>query len=349
MDVYTRRLAEEMSRYAQKEKETLQTLYVGGGTPNLLGGERLALLIEKAAQAFFLVPGAEVTVEVNPTECSEDFFLRLRKAGVNRVSMGLQSANPDELRLLGRRHSLKDVENAVAAARRAGFQNLSLDLMLGLPKEKAFGEGLLKNSREKLLNSVRFVESLGVEHVSSYILKVEENTPFARQKIILPSDDDVAEEYLFLVQELERRGYEQYEISNFSRPGFESRHNLLYWHGEEYLGLGPGAHSFYKGNRFFYPRNLQDFIQGTPPTADGEGGGFQEMALLAFRLKEGLHLETCRERFGAEGERLFKEMLQRVKKIPPALIRTEEGRIFFTPQGFLVSNALIIRLLPEEL
>ena len=320
-----------------EDPRVVQTVYFGGGTPNLLGAERLARLLEAVRRAFSVLPDAEITTEANPTQVDAAFFRDLREAGFNRVSMGLQSAQEEELRLLGRKHTARDVERAVAAARQAGFENISLDLMLGLPG----------GSRERLRSSIDFAAGLGVEHISSYLLKVEEGTPFAARGIQVPEDDETADQYLFCVDELAKRGYAQYEISNFSKPGRESRHNLVYWRGEEYLGLGPGAHSFYGVRRFFYPRDLKAFLEGSPPRPDGEGGSPEEFAMLNLRLTRGLRREDCRARFGAAGERMFETALGNAKKCPPGLVRADEHSIFFTPEGFLVSNALILRLLPE--
>lgn len=316
-------------------RERAETVYFGGGTPNLLGAERLAALLSQVARSFDLAAAAEVTLEANPTHVDEGFFRAVKEAGFNRLSMGMQSVNENELELLGRKHTPKDVEAAVQAARAAGFENLSLDLMLGLPG----------GTKEKLLQSIEFAAGLEPEHISSYLLKIEPGTPFSARHLVLPEDDCAADQYLFCVEELEKRGYEQYEISNFARPGRESRHNLVYWHGEEYLGFGPAAHSFYHGKRFYYPRDFEGFLAGNAPCPDGEGGSFSEYAMLNLRLKEGLHLAQCRERFGSEGEKSFAQMVQNAKSCPPHLIRADSEQISFTTEGFLVSNALLLRIL----
>lgn len=319
-------------------RERAETVYFGGGTPNLLGAERLTVLLRQVERSFDLASAAEITLEANPTHVDEAFFRQVRAAGFNRLSMGLQSANPEELALLGRKHTPGDVTRAVRAARKAGFQNISLDLMLGLPG----------GSKASLENSIAFAADLEPEHLSSYILKVEENTPFAARHVILPDGDETAEQYLFLTEELGKRGYAQYEISNFARPHRESRHNLVYWHDEEYLGFGPGAHSFYGGKRFYYPRDLKAFLNGEPPCPDGEGGSFSEYAMLNLRLTEGLQKEKCRERFGRSGEEGFVRLLERARRCPAHLVRADTGRILFTPEGFLVSNSLLLKLLDGE-
>ncbi len=337
MDQYVKALCDKMKRWAEgRSRPAVKTVYFGGGTPNLLGAARLSALLGQAEASFGLAAAAEVTLEVNPSRLTDRaFFSTLREAGFNRLSMGMQSANEDELRLLGRKHTAEDVKRAVREARAAGFSNISLDMMLGLPG----------GSCEKLKHSVAFAAELGVEHISAYILKVEPGTPFAAGGVQLPEDDETADQYLFCVEELAKRGYAQYEISNFARPGFESRHNLVYWHEEEYLGLGPSAHSFLDGQRFFYPRSLEKFLTGDPPIPDGKGGNFQEYAMLNLRLTEGLRRDRCVERFGRQGEIAFARALENIKKCPPGLIRTDGETISFTPEGFLVSNALILALL----
>ena len=220
MDAYVNAVLAVLGPWREKLRgREIATVYFGGGTPSLLGAERLARLLRGVKDCFSLAPGAEVTLEANPTQVDRAFFQGVREAGFDRLSMGLQSANEEELRLLGRAHSPRQAARAVEDARAAGFSNISLDLMLGLPG----------GAREKLGRSIGFAAALGVEHISSYILKVEPGTPFARQGVEVPDDDSTAEQYLFAVEELAKRGYGQYEISNFAKPGRESRHNLLCW------------------------------------------------------------------------------------------------------------------------
>lgn len=334
-DEYTQAMETAICDWAEKTDIPVETVYFGGGTPSLLGAKRLEKILNRLQADFSVDEAAEITLEANPNSVDEKFFTELRAAGFNRLSMGLQSANEDELKLLGRRHTAADAAKAVKMARTAGFENISLDLMLGLPN----------SNTDKLKHSIEFAASLDIEHISSYILKIEEGTPFAAKGIQLPDGDDTAEQYLFCVDELAWHGYGQYEISNFSRPGRESRHNLIYWHGEEYLGLGAGAHSFLGGKRFYYPRDFIAFINGEPPHSDGTGGSFEEFAMLNLRLTGGLRRSDCVGKFGREGEEKFTKVLANSKKCPPPLLNCTEDSISFTPQGFLVSNALLVRLL----
>lgn len=337
VDSFIGRTLELMARYGNGCSRTVSTVYFGGGTPSLLGAGRLGELMEGAARYFDLSPGAEITCEVNPTGVSGEFFRELHAAGFNRLSMGMQSANEDELRLLGRKHGPREVSQAVEWARAAGFKNLSLDLMLALPG----------STEESLGRSIDFAASLAPEHISAYILKIEPSTPFGSRELALPGEDDTAGQYLFTVKRLGELGYVQYEISNFSRPGYESRHNLCYWRCNEYLGLGPAAHSFYRGRRFHWERDLEGYLSGDGPRDDGPGGDMEEFAMLNLRLTRGLSEEDCMARFGVTGRELFTKIKARAARCPETLAAISPGRVSFTPEGFLVSNALLARLLED--
>lgn len=334
-DRYVSRTLELMAGYGGECDGEISTVYFGGGTPSVIGARRLGALLDGAKRRFHIAPGAEITCELNPKGVSREFFRELRAAGFNRLSMGMQSANEEELRLLGRGHGPGDVRLAVERARAAGFKNISLDLMLALPG----------STDESLQRSIDFAAALSPEHISAYILKIEPGTPFASRELTLPGDDDTAGQYLFAVKRLGELGYAQYEISNFSRPGYESRHNLCYWRCEEYLGLGPSAHSFYRGRRFYWERDLEGYLRGEGPVDDGPGGDMEEFAMLNLRLTRGLLKGDCIARFGEEGRELFAKIRDRAAQCPGGLVDMGRGRVGFTPEGFLVSNALLARLL----
>lgn len=247
--------------------------------------------------------------------------------------MGLQSANQDELTALGRIHSTKQVEKAVRKAKELGIDNISLDLMLGIPNM----------TKKSLLKSIEFCDSLDITHISCYILKIEEGTPFHKnyENLCLPNEDETSDLYLYMVEELEKRGFYQYEISNFAKKGFESRHNLKYWESKEYLGLGPAAHSYIGKERMFFPRDIQAFLQGNQPVFDSFGGDFQEFAMLKLRLCKGLSRKDC-QKFGQDK---FEEILKKAKKIPPNLIIINKENIRLSSEGFLLSNAILSKLL----
>ncbi len=336
MDSYKQALIERIELLGKKYSYGFEadTVYFGGGTPSLMGGDALCEILGAVKTAFKVEDGAEVTVEANPESVSGEFFRCVKAGGFNRLSMGLQSANEDELRLLGRAHSCEDVARAVGMARQAGIENITLDLMLGLPGQ----------TESKLSDSIDFCADLKVPHLSSYILKVEENTVFGRKNLQLPEDDSVSDLYLFAALRLKELGYKHYEISNFAREGFESRHNLKYWHCEEYLGIGPGAHSFLEGKRFCFNPHIKDFMAGAEPIDDGTGGDFEEYAMLNLRLADGLVRKNTRERFSG-GDMLFEGVLKKAMKIPQELIIADNKKIALTTKGFLVSNAIIGKII----
>ena len=310
------------------------TLYIGGGTPSVLGAKNLATLVN-ACNSGFMTDDAEITVECNPHGLDEDFFKILRECGVNRISFGMQSAIDNERRILGRLSDRNQVENAVKTAQRVGFENITLDVMLGIP-----------NQTEKSLNeTLDFCISLGVPHISAYMLKLEENTYFYKNqnKYNFPNDDLTADLYLQMCETLENNGIMQYEISNFAKQGFESRHNLKYWHCDEYLGLGPSAHSFLNGKRFYFDRDFQAFMNGNSPIDDGFGGDFTEYAMLNLRLVEGLKEEKVFERFG---HNIPKEIYDNSKIfIDNGYMTKTENGLALTRKGFLLSNSILSEIL----
>lgn len=340
LEVYTKAVCARLFSYGEKYgHRAVGTVYFGGGTPSVLGAERLCTILNAVKAAFDVRAGAEITAECNPADVDRTFFETLKQGGFNRISMGMQSANADELKLLGRRHTAQDVKNAMRAAREAGIDNVSVDLMLALPG----------SSCEKLKKSIDFCAELGADHVSAYILKIEPGTPFSKMadSLELPDEDGAADQYLFMADRLKELGYAQYEISNFTRPGKESRHNLQYWRCGEYLGIGPAAHSFADGRRFYFPRDLAGFLDGNEPVDDGTGGGFAEFAMLALRLTEGLRKTACAARFPDSGT-LFEDILSRAKRLPKQLVCADNEKIALTAEGFLVSNAILAEILPEE-
>ncbi|MCI1966148.1 MAG: radical SAM family heme chaperone HemW [Oscillospiraceae bacterium] len=334
MEQYTERIVKEIKYEAEQSGRTADTLYFGGGTPSLLGAGRLIRIVEAARRGFGL-EHAEITVEANPAEDLSDFFREIRAAGVNRLSLGLQSANEKELRLLGRRHTAQQAARCIGQAQNAGFDNLSLDLMLAVQGQ----------TEESLRRSIAFCARAGARHVSAYLLQVEPGTAYFKQKetLDIPDEDEAAALYLLACGELERNGFHQYEISNFAQGGYEGRHNLKYWHDEEYLGFGPAAHSFLNGRRFSKKRSLKAFLQGEMPQEQGKGGDFEEFAMLALRLTEGLTDARCRERFGCPVPQKIKAAAKRYESAG-LTVCTQDG-FHFTPRGFLVSNQLTAEVL----
>ena len=336
MDDYCRALERHLAEVApQAECHKADTVYFGGGTPSYLGAERLCRLLGSIRKLYKVDKHAEITLEANPDSATDRKTLkRLRKAGFNRLSLGVQSMDDALLQTIGRIHTRQQVQEAVAAARKAGFKNLSLDLIYGLP-------GQTMEGWEKTLSDA---VGLHPEHLSCYGLKLEEGTPLYRQRdsLTLPDDEAQADMYLYAVEYLRQNGYEQYEISNFARPGHASRHNLKYWTLGEYAGFGPGAYSDFGGIRYGYIRDLDRYIAGELVLAESEhipvSEREMEYIMLRLRTTEGMNIREFenrfRQRFDPLGARLETYAAHGLAQ------RTEQGW-HLTPRGFLVSNQII--------
>lgn len=316
---------------AYRGSAEIDTIYFGGGTPSLLPVQFISDILQEVNENF-VVRDAEVTIEVNPKTVNDEKLLQFYKIGINRISIGVQSCVDEELKYLGRLHSYNDAKSTVLSAFNAGFRNISCDLMLGITGQTI----------ESLRHSINQLCELPISHVSAYMLKVEENTEFNKQEIIdsLPNDDLVSDMYLLMVEMLEENGFAQYEISNFSKIGFESRHNLKYWKCREYIGIGPSAHSYFNGKRYAVPNSLQDFIDNDrqiEEITEENPASFEEIAMLQLRLKQGLCLTDF-------GERSAKMMSKAVALERAELLTITGDSISLTPKGFLVSNAIIEEL-----
>lgn len=334
LDTYTDVVCEAIKTYVQSENILFDTVYFGGGTPSLLGSERL-IKIMNVIKIHSVIP-CEVTLEINPASLSKLDFLKLKKVGFNRLSIGLQTALDDELKLLGRQHSAKDAANTIKLARQSGFSNISLDLIIAIPDQTI----------DSLKRSIDFCINQDIQHISAYLLKVEEGTQFYKNKLSLnlKTEDEEAEMYLFLVSELKKSGFNQYEISNFAKKGYTGKHNLKYWQAQEYLGIGPSAHSFVNGKRFFYPRSIKDFLSGNIKAIDdGVGGTIDEYLMLNLRLCEGLNNSKFKSRFGFNLPEIYFKRAKQFQKYGLTFVDNENIRL--TPKGFLISNELISKML----
>lgn len=337
-DRYLQSLINSLRHWSSQLHTTADTVYLGGGTPTLLGADRLARLITAARDAFSVPNDAEITLEANPGDDLNDVLAAFSSVGGNRLSLGVQAVNDRQLQLLGRRHTVADVDTAILAAHRVGIANISCDLMLGTSEQTI--EDVRAASR-------RFAE-WGARHVSAYLLKLESGTPYAAAPPPLPDDDAAASLYLEAVAALKEQGYAQYEISNFARPDFESRHNLKYWHSEPYLGIGPAAHSFLEGKRLYYPRSLIAFLDGCEPLPETSNDTVipenspAEFAMLRLRLTEGLTEAAFAARFGTSIPTAWRE---KAAALPPHLVTVETDGIHLSPEGFLVSDAIIAHIL----
>ena len=322
---YKKRLIEEIKQWGAKLGRPIDTVYFGGGTPSLMADE-LPEIMRVIKATFPLTKDAEITMEMNPADNSEEVLKFVLEAAVNRLSIGAQSGDNEELKLLGRRHTAEQTTETVRLARNLGFDNISLDIMLGLPHSNS----------ETIGKTLDYITDLQPEHISAYILKIEENTVFHEiyDTLSLPDDDKTAEQYLQMCEYLETKGYSHYEISNFAKSKRTSRHNLKYWKLDDYLGIGPAAHSFIDGKRFYYERNLASFLSGSSPVSDGIGGTKEEQIMLALRLKEGLEVE------------FNPKLLSKCKLFEQkALLKINDNRIILTDKGMLLSNSIITEIM----
>ena len=340
MDDYTDALCAHLTETAPfAAGHTVDTVYFGGGTPSYLGEKRLVQILKTILKKYRVDRHAEITLEANPDSAGDQKALKaLRKAGFNRVSLGMQSACEEELREIGRVHTMDQVRAAVEAARKAGFDNLSLDLIYGLPHQ----------TQDRWAANLAAAVDLAPDHLSCYGLKVEEGTPlFARREGAgLPDDEAQADMYLYTVDYLRRFGYFQYEISNFARTGRESRHNLKYWTLGEYAGFGPGAHSDFGDVRYAYEKDLAGYIrgvrEGTPMLSENDRippmDRDTEWLMLGLRTVRGLDPKDFEQRFRRRFS-MFLPFLTQCEQAGYAVY--EEDRWHLTPKGFLVSNQII--------
>ena len=342
MDSYVTAAINELQKYRGIKADTL---YIGGGTPTLLGAKRVERLL-KAVSAFG--PFSEATIEANPADDIYDTLSAAASGGINRLSLGVQTAAYNELQLLSRRHCNKDVQKTFAAARKAGIKNISADVMLAIPSQTA----------ASLAETLSFVTALSPKHISAYLLKLEQGTPLYNMKnmLSLPNPDTAAELYLQCCNTLEDNGYKQYEISNFAKDGFYSRHNMNYWKCGEYIGIGPAAHGFLNGRRYYYKSDINEFINGGGPVFEDVGGTAEEYLMLGLRTADGISVEeycnmALREQkndiddcgsSALDKDGLLKFAAELSKN---GMATFENGVLKLTKSGFLVSNEIISRCL----
>ena len=358
---YVQALASEIERWGDMlGRPAMTTLFLGGGTPSYLPAHDLEAVLAAVRRAFKVTPEAEATMEANPGDLLGDAPSSLSRLGFNRLSVGVQSLDDGLLRLLGRRHTAQDVADALRGVRRAGFDNVNLDLMYGLPSQ----------SMAQWRDTLDGVLALGPEHLSLYCLTLEEGTPMEQQvrlgALPEPDADLAADMYLLAEELLEREGYRHYEISNWARPGLESRHNLTYWKNGAYLGVGPGAHSYLGRWRFHnlaspreYVRRMAEAMQasGSPAGLSEETirripvvGGVEyvddalemgETMMMGLRLDEGVELASFESRFGRSMDAVFGEQLAELTGY--GLLERDDGVVRLTARGRLLGNEVFLR------
>ncbi|MCM1151114.1 MAG: radical SAM family heme chaperone HemW [Alistipes sp.] len=321
--------------------EPLRTRYFGGGTPSLCSPRQISDLLVHAADLFDCTAIEETTLEANPDDLSGSYLDALRRTGVDRLSIGVQSFDDACLRLMNRRHSAAQAVDAVKLARAAGFDNITVDLIFGIP---GFGGDALRRSLDTALE-------LAPEHISAYHLTVEPDTAFGRRAArgeFAPVEEAVSEEeFLSVHRTLTQAGYEHYEVSNFALPGHRARHNAAYWHGEKYLGIGPAAHSYDGRERHWNVSSVDRYLDGAPPEQEilTSRDRFNEYLMTRLRTAEGIDLAEARRLFGPRRLERLKSEAARIAR--SGMLQATEQRLRIAPEHFLTSDAVIGTLFEE--
>ncbi len=343
-EAYVRAVAKHLQSYISAASEyVIDSIYFGGGTPSLLTGEEIESLLWEIRSFYHLSEDAEISMEMNPGTVTREKLAAYRAAGVNRLSIGLQSADDTELKTLSRIHTRQEFESAFRAAREVGFDNISVDVMYALPDQTA----------EVLTETLSYVIAQEPEHISFYGLKIEAETPFGRDVRLqerLPDEDTQAQMYLAAAEQMENAGFLQYEISNFAKKGRECRHNLKYWHLEEYLGFGPGAYSFFRDVMFSYHRDLaeychepNDLILLDESSRLTETEAAVQYVMLGFRLTAGIDIKAYKARFHDDFEARYAERL--APFLSAGYVEKTENGYRLSRDGMLISNYILSEIL----
>ncbi len=339
-DAYISSLEKEIRSYRRGERVAVDTVFFGGGTPSLLSPSEFERLCRAIDESFAIDGNIEFTVEANPKTLDRDKLYAYRSLGVNRISIGLQSIHENELKMLGRIHTLEDFKKTYDLALSSGISNLNIDVMYGIPEQ----------TEESFIKTLEFVTSLSPTHISAYGLILEENTKFWRMKetLSLPDEDAERAMYDLTCELLSSRGYSHYEISNYAKDGYESRHNLKYWRCEEYIGVGLSAHSYFNGKRYAVTDDMSVYLSPDKKqyisveefdTVDRA----YEHVMLSLRLREGLDLDGYRFKFGFDFLEGRKELIDRY--ISGGFLQIQDNRLRLTEKGFYVSNTILTDLL----
>ena len=336
---YTQALINQIAIYNGKALP-VDTCYLGGGTPPLLGIEYLQQITAAIKNTFvWELPSREWSIEGNPESLTPALLKALIEMGFNRISIGIQSLDDQQLQALGRKHTAEQAKQAVYNAKEAGFKNISIEFMLGIP-----GQDI-----PSLQTTLRQAAELPITHLSAYMLKIEPGTPFGKNPPDIADDDTQADLYAFCIDYLRQKGFAQYEISNFAKEeagkDYRCRHNLKYWCCQEYLAMGPGAHGFINGARYCFAKDINCFIQGkTEKQLLGAGGDLEEYIMLRLRLTEGLDIRQAEKKYNIS----LSELLRRAEQYKKmGYMHLDSGNLSFTQKGFAVSNYLLARLLSE--
>lgn len=346
---YVRVLISQIRQSPEKGRP-VTTVFLGGGTPSVLESAELAGIMEAVRESFCLKPGAEITMEANPGTLDREKLKAYRRAGVNRLSIGLQSTEDRELKLLGRIHSFDQFLENYESARQAGFDNLNIDLMSALPGQ----------TRESWRKTLRQVLELEPEHISAYSLIVEEGTPFYEKYgeevnrreqggkcMLLPSEEEERQMYEDTERILGKAGYGRYEISNYARPGYECRHNIGYWRRADYLGLGLGASSLIGRERFQVTGDIKAYLKGDFTKKErillSKQEEMEEFMFLGLRLREGILRDAFEEEFGVSYQQIYGKVTGALKE--EGLLEVKENWVRLTRRGIDVSNYVLAQFL----
>lgn len=343
-------MLQELDAYREAAKDyRVETIFLGGGTPSVLDKELVERLFHRLYSVWQVAGDAEITIEANPGTLNREKLLQYRSSGINRLSLGLQSTINQELKTIGRIHNYEQFLANYYLAREAGFQNINVDLMSALPEQTLVSYG---QTLERIIR-------LEPEHISSYSLILEEGTDFWENLEIeakLPSEQTERRMYHYTKKYLRSAGYERYEISNYAKPGYACRHNQAYWTGQEYLGFGIGASSYWKGMRFTNTPVMQEYLEncaGGDVTAnrreiipDTEKSRMEEYMFLGLRLMKGVSISEFERRFGIPIETVYGDVLMTYQK--QGLLQVQDGRISLTDAGIDVSNHIMAEFLLEE-
>ncbi len=341
---YVKALQAEIGMTAQDRKEAVDTIFFGGGTPSVIPAAMISDIMNTIRRQYSVSESAEISIEVNPGTIDREKLAVYRDIGINRISLGLQSADDNELKILGRIHTFRDFEDGYRMARESGFQNINIDLIFGLPNQAA----------TDFIKTLDTVIQFKPEHVSCYALKLEPGTPLYRQYSnaeLMPDEDTEREMYHRAIGMLKHAGYTHYETSNFAKPGFACRHNLKYWQGEEYLGFGVAAHGYYRSGAGYIrtrnTENLSTYIklvnENRLPTVEkialSSAELREEYVMLRLRLAKGIRYEDYNRRFH---EDFFAENEDTIRRMTEAgLLNADKDGIYPTTRGFDLQNVLI--------
>ena len=343
-DRYIEALLKEIRAAEHTEDYEIVSVFIGGGTPSALKAEAIASIMSTLQEQFFFCEDAEVTIEANPGTVDLEKLTIYRNVGINRLSLGLQSTDAEELKLLGRIHSYEEFLKSYEWAREAGFSNINIDLMFAIPGQT--GEAW----RQHLYQ----VAELNPEHISAYSLIIEEGTPFAEQNLDLPDEDTEYQMYEDTAEILERYGYRQYEISNYAKQGYMCRHNAGYWQRREYLGFGLGASSLYRGMRFSNTRRMQEYLKESrnpdqirkDVTVLSRNERIEEFMFLGLRMTEGISEKKFEENFDVRLMDVYGDILQKYEEI--GFMEHIETKWRLTRKGIHVSNHILADFLLDE-